>query len=133
MSAPCDRCGSTAEPETIIEPAGKHYARLVCGGCKRWIKFLPKPDSEKVGRPKAHTNLVDRYGHGYCELCLRIKAELPKGQTLEAQHVLEFQHGGSEARENIWIVCTSCHLLIHHMRNYHGHSAVPLAEMEIAS
>lgn len=129
---PCPSCGSVAEPVLQLEATGLHYARLVCGGCKRYIKFVGKPDELKVKRPAIHRDLVEKYSKGYCELCLRRKEELRKGQTLEAQHVIEFKDGGTEVRDNIWVVCTPCHKFIHHIRTYHGHDKL-IEQMERAS
>jgi 5-methylcytosine-specific restriction endonuclease McrA len=100
-----------------------HYARATCVECDRWITFLKKPDSDptKYRRPTQHRKLVDKFSNGYCELCLRRQEDLPKGETLHAHHVHEYQDGGEAKRENIWIVCTACHSLINWRRTYEGH------------
>jgi hypothetical protein len=46
-----------------------------------------------------------------------LETDLPPGWSLEAHHVVPFADGGSEDRENIQIVCTSCHQLIRWLRN----------------
>ena len=118
--SPCPRC--LAEPPHTIEKQtdGIHYAKVVCCGCSRFLAWLPKPDTEQSRRPAAHRDLVQKYSRGLCEMCGAKKENLPKGQTLEAQHVAEYQHGGGNDRTNIWIVCTGCHKLIHWARTYHG-------------
>jgi 5-methylcytosine-specific restriction endonuclease McrA len=100
--------------------SGVHYARLDCAKCGRFKKWITKPDSDptKYRRPQLHQDLAGKYGRGFCELCLCQKDDLPKGRTLEAQHVIEFKDGGGSERENIWIVCTGCQRLIHWVRTY---------------
>lgn len=106
----------------ILSTGGVHYARVECPTCNGFQRWLPKPESDptKYRRPNSHRDLVKAFSKGYCELCLRKKENLPKGQTIEAQHVLEFQDGGSSERENIWILCTACHRLVHWVRTYHA-------------
>ena len=111
----CQFCGS-ADIAFELTPNLPHYGKETCRSCGRHSRWVPKPDSDKIRRPAAHKDLVSKYGNGYCEMCLILEERLPPGQTLEAQHVREYQHGGSEVRENIWIVCTRCHKLIHWLR-----------------
>lgn len=107
-----------------VRDSGPHYADLICNTCGKHNGFKSKPDADRSKRPKAHTDLVAKFGRGFCELCLRPKCELRKCDVLEAQHVEEYQGGGDSSRENIWIVCTACHKLIHWMRTYHGHNKI---------
>lgn len=116
-TAECRRCGSVDLAQTVMEH-GQHYARLDCNACGCFVKWLPKPDADKIKRPAAHRNLVHAYSNGYCEMCLRREADLPKNETLEAQHIREYADGGSQERNNIWIVCTGCHKLIHWRRTW---------------
>lgn len=105
----------------VLTPELPHYARLVCSVCSRFIKWLPKPDGEasKYLRPTQHRELAQEYSKGYCELCLRKESDLSGRQVLEAHHVIEYQDGGSHARDNIWVVCTGCSKLIHLIRTYY--------------
>ncbi len=116
----CPHCATDTEQEVRVRESGKHYADAICCDCGKHAGFPPKPDSDptKYKRPSAHKDLVRKYSKGFCEMCLCKANDLPKGQTLEAQHVQEFQDGGSERRENIWIICTGCHRLIHWVRTY---------------
>ncbi len=124
----CDRCGLNTEAVLEVLETGTHYAKLVCGECGKYHKFVAKPeaDSTKYRRPKQHRELVTKYGRGYCELCLLGADDFDKGVTLEAHHLIEFQNGGSEERDNIWIVCTMCHRLIHWTRRYVGRNELPV-------
>lgn len=54
-------------------------------------------------------------------MCLRLEAELPATQDLDGHHVVEYSAGGTDDRTNVWILCTSCHRLVHHQRTYLGH------------
>lgn len=47
-SIACPRCGSPG-PHTEGPGAGPHAARLVCGVCGRFLRWLPKPHGE--GQP----------------------------------------------------------------------------------
>lgn len=118
----CRHCGYEGQQTVTLRTTGVHHADVNCAKCRRHLRFLPKPDSDptKYRRPQQHRDLVQAYGRDFCEMCLRGIDELPKGQTLEAQHVIEYQEGGSNKRENIWIICTACHRMIHWIRTYHG-------------
>jgi len=100
---------------------GKHYARVDCADCRRFLRWLPKPDADRAKRPASHRDLVGRFGRGYCELCGINEADLPKPETLEGHHVDEFQNGGEPTRENVWILCSACHSLVNWRRTYVGH------------
>lgn len=119
---PCRFCQEPGPHIVKLRTSGVHYADCTCAKCGKHLGFPPKPDSDpsKYRRPTAHRDLVADYSRGFCEMCLRKHAELPKGQTLEAQHVVEFQDGGGNERGNIWIICTACHRMIHWIRTYHG-------------
>jgi hypothetical protein len=131
----CRFCGHEGPQLVSLETSGQHYARVACAECNRFMRWLPKPDSDptKYKRQKKHTGLVGKYGQGFCEMCLRKEGDLPKGQGLEAQHVQEYAEGGSEERGNIWIICTPCHKLIHWLRTYHGGEHVQPVVGEVAA
>ena len=113
-------CGYVGEPKIVPRTSGVHYADKRCDSCGRHLGFVPKPDSDptKYSRPKSHQQLVEKFSNGFCELCLAKVEDLPKGQSMEAHHIIEFKDGGKSDRENIWIVCTGCHRLIHWRRTY---------------
>ncbi len=101
-----------------------HFGEWRCSACGRHYGFMSKPGQERQRRPKAHRDLVKRFGRGYCELCLRRESELPAGQGLDGHHVREFSNDGEPKRENTWIVCKACHTLIDYVRDYFGHHDV---------
>lgn len=101
---------------------GQHYAELRCMDCGAHNGWVPKPEHEKPKRELGTTNLATLYSKGYCELCLIKEARIPKGESMEGHHVLEHErHHGNDERENIWVVCTACHKLIHWKRTYDKH------------
>jgi hypothetical protein len=118
----CRGCGYEG-PHVVTEtPNLTHWARLDCGKCHRWIRWLPKPDSDptKYHRPAEHRDLVAKYGRGFCELCLRSGDELGDRNSLIGHHVIEYKNDGEPSRENTWILCQACHRLVTWVRNYHG-------------
>jgi hypothetical protein len=127
---PCQHCGFDGMHKATQLPTGQHWGRIDCGGCGKWIKWLPKPESDptKYRRPTSHKNLVEKFGRGFCEMCLRAQGELGARETLDGHHVLEFQNGGEPSRENVWILCTACHRLVNWTRTYHGRNAPEAAE-----
>jgi hypothetical protein len=38
--------------------------------------------------------------------------------VLTSHHVQEINEGGPDVPENIWVLCSSCHRLVHHQRTY---------------
>ena len=111
----CKYCKS----ENLVErprPDTRHHAALHCADCGKFQIWVPKPDSLKTRRPSAHRDLVKKYSRGYCEMCLTKEADLPPGRCLEGHHIVEFASGGTEDRDNVQVVCTGCHTLIHWRR-----------------
>jgi len=122
----CRFCQSAGPHRITLRTTGVHYADMHCANCGKHLGFPSKPDSDrtKYKRPQQHRDLVLAYGKDFCEMCLRGINEFPKGTTLNAHHVIEFKDSGSNKRENVWIICTACHAMIHHARTYHGHTTL---------
>ena len=114
---PCSTCGSIDLELGLAWSEGRGCR---CRTCKKAFT-QPKPDADKARRPAGHRKLVKKFGRGFCELCLRREAELPASQDLDGHHVVEFADGGTDDQANVWILCTSCHRLVHHQRTYLGH------------
>jgi hypothetical protein len=105
------------------EARNQYYTR-----CKKWIggHWIDPPglDPRKPNakRSKPHLGLVKKFSEGFCEICLVTEVELHKiGQHLEAHHIIPFEFTADSRRENIQIVCRSCHSLINHQRTYRKH------------
>ena len=124
----CKKCGPV---QAVFQECsnGPHKAKFLCPKCNSFLRWIGSADIARIKgnqpskevRRRETEKLVNRYSKGFCELCLRAKNQLPGTQTLEAHHVIEVQDGGSDERNNIWIVCTSCHKFVHHQRTYLGH------------
>ena len=116
----CAGCGYAGETKTILRPQGTHYADLRCPICGKHHGFLSKPanDETKFNRPKAHSELVKKFSKGYCEMCLAKASSFRKGLSLHAHHIVEYKDGGTAFRNNVWILCTGCHSLVHWRRTY---------------
>lgn len=116
----CPYCGSHGPHKVRLRTGGLHYADVICRDCRRHAGFLKKPDSDRR-RSSPHAKLVKKFSRGFCEMCLVRQEDLPRGDTLTAHHVIEYQHGGEATRENTWILCTACHSLVCWRRTYMGH------------
>ena len=54
---------------------------------------------------------------GFCELCLRDKNTLKKlNLFFEIHHVIPVKDEGEDTTENLRLVCSQCHSLIHRHR-----------------
>ena len=115
----CKHCGCD-EFVAELTPEMTHYARRICTNCQTQNDWFSHPDKDDKNRPSKHKNLVKKYSKGFCEMCLITSDDLEDNRTLEGHHVKPYKNGGSSDRENVWIVCTSCHSLIHWKRTYHG-------------
>jgi len=49
----CPSCGSTYLIEQI-HPEQIHYGRLVCGNCRRWLAWIPKPEKVTAQLRRSH-------------------------------------------------------------------------------
>jgi len=113
----CPKCGSGNV--VIGGKSGPHFGSVRCRDCGQSC-WLPKPENEKKRR-RSSLGLARKYSRGFCDLCQRTPAELPHPEVLEGHHVKEVVDGGTDDRSNVWVVCSSCHALIHHQRTYLGH------------
>jgi len=96
-----------------------HFARLECGACGRFARWVQRPENigrTRTKRPREHRELLAKFGTPYCQLCLRTKEQLDQWEVLEAHHVLEYANGGPPTRENTWTLCSKCHCLVHQVR-----------------
>ena len=125
----CRFCRSMTEHLVEAWNHGMHGHKAICTtpGCSGFA-WLPKDHENPTRRPASHRGLLAKYDRGFCELCLRTRSELRPSDTLMAHHVREFQDEGEPTRENVWIVCTACHALIHWQRIYNGRKNLPSVE-----
>ena len=124
----CKRCGEVDNLETApCFDSSPHYAKMSCGSCGAFIKFLAKPKNTGKRPPNKHT--PESLGMAYCQLCRRPADMLGLYEVLEVHHVVEVQHGGDDDPANIWVLCADCHKTLHHRRKYliilHLHGRMP--------
>lgn len=125
----CKYCESKRMFEFVGDWPGNHYSRIVCGDCGQFKEWGKKPRASKRKRStKGHAELLQKYGKGFCEMCLRQSSELNVKHGLQVHHVIEHADGGSNERDNVWIVCAHCHSQIHLHRNYLACKALKRAE-----
>ena len=112
----CNHC--RADVETVVEvlSSSPHYGKETCVICGRFTAFTKKPENNQK-REKGKYKPID-LGISNCQLCQRQGHRLGSRGVLEIHHVIEIQHGGQDIPGNIWVLCTSCHKLIHHQRTY---------------
>ena len=91
-----------------------------CGALADLLAFLEEAFRDREAC-HAQRSLVTRYSKGWCELCQRWGSVLPGPEVLEAHHVTAVEDSGNDTRSNVWILCTPCHRLVHHLRTYLGH------------
>lgn len=112
----CKQCGCVGHFHETVLTTGPHYGKVVCKECGKFYGWLPKPHNETRRRRNRHT--AETLGITSCQMCQRTKSRLGLRGVLEPHHVVEIQYGGEDKPDNIWIVCTACHKLIHYQRTY---------------
>jgi len=112
----CSDCSVDVDPVETILTEGPHYSKLSCPACGKYLAFGKKPANEGKRGKNKHT--PESLGISHCEMCKRPGDRLGSRGVLEVHHVAEVQDGGADIPDNIWVVCTSCHKLIHHQRTY---------------
>lgn len=112
----CKSCARDVLANIEVLPSGMHYSKYTCSECGRFICFGKKPENANKRGPNKH--LPDDLGIHYCQMCMRHRDRLGTRGVLESHHIVEIQNGGEDTPQNIWVVCTSCHKLIHHQRTY---------------
>jgi hypothetical protein len=117
MLSTCSRCGLENENPCFLRKSGLHVADVICINCGN--KWYPPKEKNAKKRSGGHKKILKKFSHGFCEICLCPIEKLPKGETLEGHHTLEFRNDGPQVtRENAQIVCTRCHELIGLLRRH---------------
>ena len=120
----CPKCGQV-EPVTHGEVNDVHGFKLRCPHCDQFVGWGGKMKAIKDDNGSRNLSsqwTAKRLNADHCEMCLRSKQLIGKGERLEVHHVKPIEDGGEDLPQNIWVVCTSCHRLIHHQRKYlHEH------------
>lgn len=129
----CPECGYIDVPAVIETNNGTTTIyKATCKECGKYIKFLPKSlfeGAKKTNgkrRKSVWTALV--LGVDYCEFCGRPIYRLGKNEKLESHHKEPIEHGGTDTKENILILCTPCHRMAHFLRTYLNEHTLHLYE-----
>jgi hypothetical protein len=112
----CRRCECDRWHNVELTESGPHYGRLKCSDCDMTLHWIPKPKNE--GKRKKNKYTPTSLGLNYCQMCFRDRGNLINSETLEVHHIQEICDSGLDTPENIWVVCTYCHKLIHNTRIY---------------
>jgi len=114
----CPICGHSCEVK--LRPDTPHYGEIRCPD--HGHHWVPKPSADKRQKRKANAKLKKLIPEGYnsfCELCMRSESllgDLSPSLFLEVHHVIEVQELGSDAPENLRLLCSECHELVHSRR-----------------
>jgi len=113
-------CGGVCDSR-LTPNRPKIYAEVYCRACDRNQKWLPFPDTPEKKRKKTGQKLLKQKipfdMMGFCEICLRDKFQLKTLElNLEVHHVIPVEQEGTDKTENLRLVCSQCHSLIHRHR-----------------
>ena len=106
-------CECGGDLELIRTPQFKHYGKIVCIKCGKFIKWEPNPNKDDRRETTKQKVMKD-----YCELCLRKHAQLGVKESLEVHHIIPLTDGGKDELDNILVACTACHREIHWLQLY---------------
>lgn len=113
----CKQCNADVPYYVKARPDTPHAGGAMhCAVCDRFLGWKKKEDNSQR-RPK-NRYLPEDLNIDFCQLCRRPKDRLGTNETLTSHHVIEIQEHGPDVPENIWVLCTSCHTLVHHQRTY---------------
>lgn len=122
----CRHCGHTG-PHAEGPGTEQHYARLECGRCGRYIRWLPAPTDRRRDRNDAHRSFWSKHygGDMVCHWCLTRESETRSVFAID--HILPLERGGADERKNTRPLCSPCHDVRHalelHSRHLRGLSA----------
>jgi hypothetical protein len=119
---PCKICGTDTMHTFKERPDTVHGGELRCSICGTFWGWLKKEKNEGKRPPNKYS--PKDLGIDYCQMCLRSRARLGTHEILLPHHIIEINgpDKGEDIPENIWVVCSACHVLIHYVRTYlHNH------------
>lgn len=112
----CKDCKEKTPHIIIPLDTGPHYGELRCEICDKFWGFEPKPINNGKRPRNKHTPQSLEIDN--CQLCLRARCDLINTETLESHHIIEIQDSGPDTPENVWVLCTPCHRMVHYLRTY---------------
>lgn len=107
-------------PDYVKLSSGPHSEKAICPHCGKYLFFVAKPKNEhkKVIRGCGKALKPSDLDITNCQLCMRTTDMLGTRGILVCHHVIEMQNGGLDEKENIWVLCSYCHSMVHHARTY---------------
>jgi 5-methylcytosine-specific restriction endonuclease McrA len=118
----CSRCKVEILHKFKPRPDTMHAGELRCSKCGTFWGWRSKLPEERTNggaqRRNSSTYSPSSLDCRTCQMCLRPRKMLGIKETLLIHHVKEIQDGGDDIPSNIWVLCSSCHGLVHHMRTY---------------
>lgn len=122
----CKKCNIEISARFEPTPNLIHDGKLICPLCDSFLGWKKKEKNE--GKRERNKYTPAKLGINYCQLCMRSRERLGINETLVPHHIKEIQDDGEDVPENIWVVCTACHSLIHHQRTYLNNHTAPIWE-----
>ena len=116
----CQHCSETVTPiKRRGDPHDLHGHRMDCPACGKFMGWGGRKKEATINGNRQFSTQwpPSRLGIDHCQMCERKAHHLGEGK-LNSHHVVEIAKGGEDEPDNIWVVCTSCHRLIHHQRTY---------------
>ncbi len=114
----CPRCGAEDCFEEILTPESVHYSKTICRMCERWIQWNKNPSKAEYRSETTKCAVI----YDFCKICGRTQEKLGWKETLTAHHVIPLEEDGEDIIENIIVLCSACHKLVHWVRLYvHKH------------
>lgn len=97
-----------------------HGYAFVCEQCERFLAWGGKNKAimAEDKRQRSSQWTAHRLRIRSCQMCLREQDELGTREQLEVHHVQPVSQGGADQPDNLWVVCTACHRLIHWQQTY---------------
>ena len=112
----CQGCHKETPHNEISRPDTKHEAELRCSVCGRFWGWKAK--EKNTGNRPRNKHTPESLDISECQLCRRSSDHLGTNEILEVHHIIEISKNGEDVPENIWVLCSSCHSLVHHQRTY---------------
>ena len=119
----CPHCNQDVLPDIAPVSNGTTTTyKATCPNCGRYIKWVSKSIFEGAkkanGKRRKSAWSAKQLEKDHCEICGRNRENLGLNEKLESHHKLPIEHGGTDTEDNILIVCTPCHRMVHFLRRY---------------
>lgn len=124
----CKNCNKEVRPTIRVILSGRTGTLFQCPSCgltltAKFSDSIKKRHSrnhkvnirKKIGRLRPHD-----LGIYNCEFCNRNEREILTldKHYLEIHHITERNMGGTDTSDNVIVLCTNCHKLVHYIKGY---------------